>query len=79
MLLPWQQGLPQSTSQGALIIAIVKPAVALIKALLSQLIMARGKEVGILKLSWPRKNLQFGCENRYFQSIEKYELRKKGL
>ncbi|CAH1779339.1 unnamed protein product, partial [Owenia fusiformis] len=40
----WQQGVPLSQLQATLFIATVKPALALTKAILSYLIMARGSE-----------------------------------
>ena len=44
MLRSWQHGLPQNYNQGSLLLALVRPALALIKAIQCQLILARGVE-----------------------------------
>jgi hypothetical protein len=45
LLLPWQQGFPQTVSQKALILSLVRPVLAILKGTLSYLILARGSEV----------------------------------
>ena len=47
MLRPWQQGVPLSSLQGSLMLALLKPSISLVKATLSYLIMARGQEVSM--------------------------------
>ncbi|CAI9735216.1 Hypothetical predicted protein [Octopus vulgaris] len=41
---PWQQGIPQSSSQLSIVLSIVKPALSIINTTLSFLIMSRGSE-----------------------------------
>ena len=45
LLRPWQCGIPQTHQQMALVLAAVKPALALLKATLSSLIDTRGPQV----------------------------------
>ena len=47
LLLPWQQGFPQPVSQKTLILSVVRPTLAIMKATLSYLILARGSEVSV--------------------------------
>ncbi|KAK3591349.1 hypothetical protein CHS0354_040310 [Potamilus streckersoni] len=44
MLQPWQQGSPRSSELFALYLAVISPAMGLVKAILQYLIMARGSE-----------------------------------
>ena len=45
VLKPWQKGMPRSSHKAALLYAIIKPAVELVKTTLSHLIAARESEV----------------------------------
>uniref|UniRef100_A0A0L8HH29 Virilizer N-terminal domain-containing protein n=1 Tax=Octopus bimaculoides TaxID=37653 RepID=A0A0L8HH29_OCTBM len=45
---PWQQGIPQSSSQLSIVLSIVKPALSIINTTLSFLIMSRESEVSTL-------------------------------
>ncbi|XP_064611731.1 protein virilizer homolog [Liolophura sinensis] len=44
MLRPWQQGVPQSTNQMLYLLSVIRPALSLVKAIVSQVIMARGSQ-----------------------------------
>jgi len=45
LLISWQRGFPQRMSQKLLVVSLVRPVLALMKAVLSFLILARGSEV----------------------------------
>ena len=45
LLISWQRGFPQRMSQKMLVLSLVRPVLALMKAVLSFLILARGSEV----------------------------------
>jgi len=45
MLISWQRGFPQRMSQKLLVLSLVRPVLALMKAILTFLILARGSEV----------------------------------
>jgi len=52
LLLPWQQGFPQPVSQKTLLLSVVRPTLAIMKATLSYLILARGSEVLFFKCEY---------------------------
>jgi len=45
LLISWQRGFPQRMSQKMLVLSVVRPVLALMKAVMSFLILARGSEV----------------------------------